>query len=174
MFHSHHGVIAQALLDQRVAFAYSGITQMAGWCYRGAGPGGAILGRGRHRPNWARPRHLPDSRGAGRRSPAGRDPGVSVRPAIVIIAEIRLNMASFPTPAHLVSWTGPRRSAAESGTRRGKGSLKKGKQPRLCCCWAGRSSAWWECHALPRRAGTPASPPAAAGRSPRSRSPVRS
>ena len=32
----------------------------------------------------------------------------------------------FPTPAHLVSWMGLCRSAAQSGTRRGKGKPKKG------------------------------------------------
>ena len=53
-------------------------------------------------------------------------PGISVWLAIVIIAEIGLNMALFPTPAHLVSWIGLCRSAAQSGTRHGKGKQKKG------------------------------------------------
>ena len=53
-------------------------------------------------------------------------PGISVWLAIVIIAEIGLNMALFPTPAHLVSWMGLCRSAAQSGTRHGKGKGKKG------------------------------------------------
>ena len=35
-------------------------------------------------------------------------------------------MTVFPTPAHLVSWIGLCRSAAQSGTRHGKGKQKKG------------------------------------------------
>ena len=53
-------------------------------------------------------------------------PGISVWLAIVIIAEIGLNMSAFPTPAHLVSWIGLCRSASQSGTRHGKGKGKKG------------------------------------------------
>jgi transposase len=53
-------------------------------------------------------------------------PGISLWLAIVIIAEIGLTMAVFPTPAHLVSWLGLCRSAAQSGTRAGKGKPKKG------------------------------------------------
>ena len=53
-------------------------------------------------------------------------PGVSLWLAVVIIAEIGLDMSVFPTPAHLVSWMGLCRSAAQSGTRNGKGKPKKG------------------------------------------------
>ena len=89
-------------------------------------PGGGILGRGRGRGNRTRPRHRPGLAGAGRRYRLAEIPGVSVWLAIVIIAEIGLNMALFPTPAHLVSWMGLCRSAAQSGTRHGKGKPKKG------------------------------------------------
>ena len=44
----------------------------------------------------------------------------------MIIAEIGLTMTAFPTAAHLVSWIGLCRSAAQSGTRRGKGKQKNG------------------------------------------------
>ena len=43
MFDSHHGVIAQALLDQ-VAFLDQRIAQMEARCDRGAGPGEGIEG----------------------------------------------------------------------------------------------------------------------------------
>jgi hypothetical protein len=69
------------------------------------------------------------TRGAGRLYRLAEIPGVSVWLAIVIIAEIGLNMALFPTPAHLVSWMGLCRSAAQSGTRRGKGKPKKATAP---------------------------------------------
>ena len=125
MFDSHHGVIAQALLDQ-VAFLDQRITQMeAGaiaalaqveqsWGVDATGETGPGRGTG------------PDSRVLAAVCRLAEIPGVSVWLAIVIIAEIGLNMALFPTPAHLVSWMGLCRSAAQSGTRRGKGKPKKG------------------------------------------------
>ena len=125
MFDSHHGVIAQALLDQ-VAFLDQRITQMeAGaiaalaqvtesWGVDADGETGPGRGTG------------PDSRVLAAVYRLAEIPGVSVWLAIVIIAEIGLNMAVFPTPAHLVSWMGLCRSAAQSGTRRGKGKPKKG------------------------------------------------
>ena len=123
MFDSHHGVIAQALLDQ-VAFVDQRITQMeagaiaalaqvAAW---GVDADGEPARRGTG----------PDSRVLAAVYRLAEIPGVSVWLAIVIIAEIGLNMAVFPTPAHLVSWMGLCRSAAQSGTRRGKGKPKKG------------------------------------------------
>jgi transposase len=125
MFDSHHGVIAQALLDQ-VAFLDQRITQMeAGaiaalaqveesWGVDADGETGPGRGTG------------PDSRVLAAVCRLAEIPGVSVWLAIVIIAEIGLNMTLFPTPAHLVSWMGLCRSAAQSGTRRGKGKPKKG------------------------------------------------
>jgi transposase len=125
MFDSHHGVIAQALLDQ-VAFLDQQIAQMeAGaiealaqveesWGVDATGETGPGCGTG------------PDSLVLAAAYRLAEIPGISVWLAIVIIAEIGLNMAAFPTPAHLVSWTGLCRSAAQSGTRHGKGKQKKG------------------------------------------------
>jgi transposase len=125
MFDSHHGVIAQALLDQ-VAFLDQRITAMeAGaiaalaqveqsWGVDADGETGPGRGTG------------PDSRVLAAACRLAEIPGISVWLAIVIIAEIGLNMALFPAPAHLVSWMGLCRSAAQSGIRRGKGKPKKG------------------------------------------------
>ena len=124
MFDSHHGVIAQALLDQ-VAFLDQRITQMEA---------GAIAALAQVEESWGvdADGETGPGRGTGPDSrvlAAGRlaeIPGVSVWLAIVIIAEIGLNMTLFPTPAHLVSWMGLCRSARQSGTRHGKGKPKKG------------------------------------------------
>jgi transposase len=125
MFDSHHGVIAQALLDQ-VAFLDQRIAQMeAGaiealaqaeesWGVDATGETGPGRGTG------------PDSLVLAAAHRLAEIPGISVWLAIVIIAEIGLTMSVFPTPAHLVSWMGLCRSAAQSGTRAGKGKAKKG------------------------------------------------
>jgi len=122
---SRHGVIAQALLDQ-VAFLDQRITQMeAGaiealaqveesWGVDATGETGPGRGTG------------PDSLVLAAAHRLAEIPGISVWLAIVIIAEIGLTMSVFPTPAHLVSWMGLCRSAAQSGTRAGKGKAKKG------------------------------------------------
>jgi transposase len=125
MFDSHHGVIAQALLDQ-VAFLDQRIAQMEA---------GAVAALAQVTESWGVDAtgdtgpHAGTSPGAPVLAAAHRlaeIPGISVWLAIVIIAEIGLNMAVFPTPAHLVSWMGLCRSAAQSGTRHGKGKQKKG------------------------------------------------
>ena len=125
MFDSHHGVIAQMLLGQ-VAFLDQRIKEMEdqavaalaevkeSWGVDPAGETGPGRGTG------------PDSLILAAAHRLAEIPGISVWLAIVIIAEIGLNMALFPTPAHLVSWMGLCRSAAQSGTRHGKGKQKKG------------------------------------------------
>ena len=125
MFDSHHGVIAQALLDQ-VAFLDQRIAQMEA---------GAIEALAQVQESWGvdatgdtgpRAGTSPDSPVLAAAYRLAEIPGISLWLAIVIIAEIGLNMAAFPTPAHLISWIGLCRSAAQSGTRHGKGKQKKG------------------------------------------------
>jgi transposase len=117
--------LGQALLDQ-VAFLDQRIAQMeAGaiealaqveesWGVDATGETGPGRGTG------------PDSLVLAAAHRLAEIPGLSLWLAIVIIAEIGLNMSVFPTPAHLVSWMGLCRSAAQSGTRHGKGKAKKG------------------------------------------------
>jgi transposase len=125
MFDSHHGVIAGMLLDQ-AAFLDQRITVMEdqaiaalaqveqSWGVDPDGTTGPQAGTAPGSPVLAAAHRLAEI------------PGLSLWLAIVIIAEIGLNMTCFPTPAHLVSWLGLCRSASQSGTRRGKGKPKKG------------------------------------------------
>ena len=97
MFDSHHGVIAQMLLDQ-VAFLDQRITQMEdqaiaalaqveqSWGVDADGETGPGRGTGPDSPVLAAAHRLAEI------------PGVSVWLAIVIIAEIGLNMAAVPHP----------------------------------------------------------------------------
>ena len=125
MFDSHHGVIAKSLLDQ-AAFLDQQITMMEeqaiaalaqvreSWGVDASGEAGPQAGTSPDAPVLAAAHRLAEI------------PGISLWLAIVIIAEIGLNMTVFPTPAHLVSWIGLCRSATQSGTRHGKGRQKKG------------------------------------------------
>ena len=125
MFDSHHGVIAKSLLDQ-AAFLDRQITVMEeqaiaalaqvkeSWGVDASGEAGPQAGTSPDAPVLAAAHRLAEI------------PGISLWLAIVIIAEVGLNMAAFPTPAHLVSWIGLCRSATQSGTRHGKGRQKKG------------------------------------------------
>jgi transposase len=131
VFASHHGVIAQALLDQ-VAFldqqikvmeqqATAALAQVReSWGVDATGDTGPGCGTAPGSPVLAAAYRLAEI------------PGISVWLAIVIIAETGLTMAVFPTPAHLVSWMGLCRPARQSGTRRGKGQQKKGDSYARC------------------------------------------
>jgi transposase len=125
MFTSHHGAIAQVLLAQ-VAFLDEQVTAMeAGaiaalaqvqesWGVDADGQAGPGCGTGPDAPVLAAVRRLAEI------------PGISEWLAVVIIAEIGLDMTVFPAPARLVSWMGLCRPAAQSGTWHGKGKPKKG------------------------------------------------
>jgi transposase len=125
LFDSHHGVITQMLLGQ-VAFLDEQITQMEdqaiaalaqvpqSWGVDADGETGPQAGTSPGSPVLAAAHRLAEI------------PGVSLWLAVVIIAEIGLDMAAFPAPAHLVSWLGLCRTASQPGTRHGKGKPKKG------------------------------------------------
>ena len=170
MFDSHHGVIAQMLLGQ-VAFLDQRIKEMEDQAVAalaevkeswGVDPAGeTCLGRGTG----------PDSLILAAVHRLAEIPGISVWLAIVIIAEIGLNMALFPTPAHLVSWMGLCRSAAQSGTRHGKGKQKKGNSYARAA--AGQAALGASRHRyLPRRAVRPHRPPPRQGHRPGRRGPL--
>lgn len=55
-------------------------------------------------------------------------PGIAERAAQIIIAEIGLNMARFPTPAHLVSWAKLSPQTIQSGPKVKAGHTGKGNR----------------------------------------------
>ncbi len=55
-------------------------------------------------------------------------PGIAERAAQIIIAEIGLDMAQFPTPAHLVSWAKLSPQTIQSGPRTKAGKTGKGNR----------------------------------------------
>jgi transposase len=119
MFDSHHGELAQleldqiAFLDTRIGWAEDRIAAVlaqipAAWGIDADGSTGPDAGAG---PD---PAVLPAVRRL------AEIHGVTVLTAGQIIAEIGLDMARFPTAAHLVSWTGLCPIDSQSGRRRGK------------------------------------------------------
>ncbi|MDQ3826807.1 MAG: transposase [Actinomycetota bacterium] len=74
-------------------------------------------------------------------------PGIGERAAQVIISEIGVEMARFPTAAHLASWAGLCPGNNESAGKHRSGRTRKGSK-ELCailieCAWtAGRTSTY--------------------------------
>ncbi len=74
-------------------------------------------------------------------------PGIGERAAQVIISEIGVDMARFPTPAHLASWAGLCPGNHESAGKRRSGRARKGNQEvreiLTECAWsAGRTGTY--------------------------------
>ena len=124
MFDDHHGELAALLLDQ-IAALDAKITQLgdraaelaaampAAWGVDGDGTTGPHAGATIGAPVLNAVARLAEI------------PGVSEMLARSIIAETGLDMARFPTAAHLVSWAGLCPSARQSGPRTRSG--KKGQ-----------------------------------------------
>jgi transposase len=124
MFDDHHGELAALLLDQiagldaKVAQLDARIGQAvtavpAAWGIDADGTTGPEAGAG------------PDAAALPAVVRLAQIPGVSENLARAIIAETGLDMARFPTAAHLVSWAGLCPSARQSGPRTRAG--KKGQ-----------------------------------------------
>jgi transposase len=116
MFDSHHGELAEMELDQ-IAFLNKRIGKLeasiretlaqipAAQGVNADGTTGPDAGRG------------PDAAVLPAALRLAEIPGVSEQMAAAIIAETGLDMARFPTAAHLVSWAGLCRVASQSGPR---------------------------------------------------------
>ena len=82
-------------------------------------------------PPPARDVPVDDAPNAGRLSTVERldeIPGIAERAAQIIIAEVGLNMAQFPTPAHLVSWAKLSPQSIQSGPKTKVGKTGKGNR----------------------------------------------
>ena len=124
MFDDHHGELAQLLLDQvaaldgRIARLSARAAELtaampAAWGINADGTTGPGAGAG------------PDASVLNAVARLAEVPGISPDLARAIIAETGLDMARFPTAAHLVSWAGLCPSARQSGPRTRAG--KKGQ-----------------------------------------------
>jgi transposase len=125
MFDDHHGQLAGLLLD-RIAFLDAQISQLttrigqavaaipAAWGISADGSTGPDAGAG------------PDAAALPAAARLAEIPGMSEDLARSVIAETGLDMARFPTAAHLVSWAGLCPAARQSGARIRAGSKGHG------------------------------------------------
>ncbi len=124
MFDDQHGELARLLLDQ-IAFLDDRIAQLSA---RAAGLTAAMpAARGIDPDGTTGPGAgtSPDAPVLNAAARLAEIPGVSEDLARPVIAEIGLDMARFPTAAHLLSWAGLCPSARQSGPRTRAG--KKGQ-----------------------------------------------
>jgi transposase len=126
-FDAHHAYLARMLLDQHDALTTQ-IDQLTGKIDQtladipAAGP-----------PATADPYSGADPT-TGELLPAGLSalerldeiPGIAVRGAQIVIAEVGLDMSRFPTAGHLVSWARLCPRTIQSGAKEGKGKTGKG------------------------------------------------
>jgi len=89
-----------------------------------------------------------------------RIPGVKQRTAEVLIAEIGVDMTTFPTPKHLASWAGVCPGQNESGGKKRSGKTRKGLQMAPSDVDRSRTRRHQDQGLLPRRP-IPAAPRAA-------------
>ena len=131
-FDDHHGDLARLLLDQvdacsdkvdrltqRIEELLAGLPEPPPPTDRGARP---------TRTSDVPVNHDPD---AGRLTTVERldeVPGIAERAAQIIIAEVGLNMAQFPTPDHLVSWAKLSPQTIQSGPKVKVGKTGKGNR----------------------------------------------
>jgi transposase len=125
MWQEHHGVLARQLLDQaayldtligevegQIAVTVAAIP--AAWGVDADGVTGPGAGHG------------PDAARLDAVTRLDEVTGISAQRAMAVIGEIGLDMTRFPTPGHLVSWTGLCQAANQSGPRPRKGKKKHG------------------------------------------------
>lgn len=122
-FDAHHGELARMLLDQidtlsdKIERLSARVEQLVGALPDGQGPVDPSTGE-------IDPSRPPGSVGVLAR--LDEVPGIGLRAAQIIVAEVGLNMAQFPTAAHLVSWAKLSPRTIQSGPRHRTGRTGKG------------------------------------------------
>lgn len=129
-FDDHHGDLARLLLDQIDACSEK-VDRLTAQIERMVAELPGPPPRPDREPRPARDLPVEADPGARRLAPVERldeIPGIAGRAAQVIIAEIGLDMAQFPTPGHLVSWAKLSPQTIQSGPRTKAGKTGKGNR----------------------------------------------